>query len=246
MVLNGPQVRHPAEIVETGIQCCPVRTVRKVVRHSGLFVNGDPVVGIGRVDQCFNVNNPQTGVVMRDVETAVPTAAVALIGFIGGLKVRAVEVVRGKQEPFLCILVSFAVLTIAMVFSVGNFPISNQFWFELELPVFHHVIGRVEQVDDAGADARAQDFHSGGDQVNGLVRITNVGQIDHGGKRFGVMDVRSATAVFVAGWPAVGLAVSVQIKEIHPKTDLWCSPPAHQRITKSSAAGHRMGEVGGF
>ena len=85
-------------------------------------MNGDPIVGIGGVDQCFNVNNPQTGVVMRDVETAVPTAAVALIGFIGGLKVRAVEVVRGKQEPFLSILVCFAVLTIACLLYTSPSP----------------------------------------------------------------------------------------------------------------------------
>ena len=150
---------------------------------------------------------------------------------------------------------SLTIRTVAVVFSIGNFPITNQFGFEFKLAVFHRVFRGINEVHDADTDTGAQGFNRRCHQMNGFVRIADMGQIHHGGEGFSVVDVGYAAAVFVAGWPAVGLTIVVQIKEIHPQANLWGTPSAHQRITESGTASgcvngvrlrgvDRMGDIG--
>ena len=130
-----------------------------------------------------------------------------------------------------------------MVLCVGNFPIPNQFGLELELAVFHRVCGGVNQVHDAHTNTCAEGFHRGRDQVNGFVRVANMGQIHHGWERFSVVNVGHSATVFISCWAAVRLAVAIQVKEIHPQTHFRCTPAAHERITKSCSTSGRVNRV---
>ena len=127
----------------------------------------------------------------------------------------------------------FTVSTVAVVLCVRNFPVPYQFRFEFELAIFHGVFRGIDEVHDANPDARAEGFHGCGDEMDGFIGIADMGQIHHGWERFSIVNVRHATTVFVSCWAAVRLAVAVQVKEIHPQTDFWGSPTAHERVAES-------------
>ena len=216
----------------------------EVVRHRRFFMDGDAVIRIGWVNQRLDVNHPQPSVVVRDIEAAVPAAAVALVGALVGYEVGAVKIVRGEEEPFVLVRMGFAISTIAMVFSIGNFPIANQFGFEFELAVFHGVFSGVNEVHDAGADVGAECLHRSGDQMNGFIGITDVGEVNHRWERFSVVDVGNTPPVLVPGWTTVWLAITVQVKEIHPQTDFRCSPSAHEGVAETRSASGCVNRIG--
>ena len=134
----------------------------------------------------------------------------------------------------------FAIGTVAVIFCIGNLPVTNQFGLEFELAVFHRVVRGINEVHDADTNAGAQGFNRRRHQMNRFVRIANVRQIHHRGERFGVVNVRHTTTVFIAGGAAVGLAVAVEVKEVHPQANFRGAPSAHQRVTESGTARRGM------
>ena len=159
-----------------------------------------------------------------------------LVGGFVRLEVSAVEVVRREEKPLVAVGVSFAILAVAMVLRKRYFPVPYQFGFELELPVFHGVIGGVDEVHDADAHAGAQGFNRSRNQMHRFRGVPNVRKIHHGGERFCIVNVGYTPPVLVSGWATVGLAVIVQVEEIHPQTDFRGAPAAHDGVSKPSAA----------
>ena len=72
--------------------------------------------------------------------------------------------------------------------------------------------------------------------MNRFRGVPNVRKIHHGGEGFSVVNVRNTPPVLISGWAAVGLAVVVEVEEIHPQTDLGGAPTAHDGVPKPSAA----------
>ena len=94
MVFNRPQEGDPAKVVEAGIQWRSIFSVWKVVANGRFFMNRNSIVWIGWVNERFNVHDPQSSVIVGDVEAPVPATAVTLIGRFVGFKVSTVKVVR--------------------------------------------------------------------------------------------------------------------------------------------------------
>ena len=106
---------------------------------------------------------------MGDVEAPIPTATTALIGGFIGFKISAVKVVRGKQQPFISSREGFAILTVAVILSVGDFPIPDELRLEFELSINHGVIGCVNEVDDSRSDVGGEHFNRRCDQMDRFV-----------------------------------------------------------------------------
>ena len=149
--------------------------MREIVSHRRFFMDGDAIIGIGWVNQCLDVNHPQSSVIVGDIEATIPATAVTLVGALVSFEVGAVKVVRREEKPFVLVWMGFAISTVAMVFSIGDFPITNQFWFEFELAIFHGVFRGIDEVHDANPDARAEGFHGCGDEMNGFIGIADMG-----------------------------------------------------------------------
>ena len=98
----------------------------------------------------------------------------ALIGCVIGFKIRTVEVMWREQQPLTIIREGFTIFTITVVFTIRYFPVTNQFWLEFELAIFHGIISGVNEVDDAGTDVCRKHFNSGCNHVNGFVGVAYV------------------------------------------------------------------------
>jgi hypothetical protein len=64
MVFNRPQEWRPTERIETGLDFSPILAMGEVPSNRRLKIRGCTILWVGWVNECFDVNHPQSGVVM--------------------------------------------------------------------------------------------------------------------------------------------------------------------------------------
>ena len=143
--------------------------MREVIGHRSFCIGRYSVIGLSWGDQGLHINHPQSSVVVGNIQPSIPRSTTALIGFFGGFKIGAVKVVRGEEKPFITVGVLFTISTIAVFFCVGDFPISDEFGFELKLAIFKSVFCCIDEIDDARSNTCRKDFNGRSNHVNGFV-----------------------------------------------------------------------------